>query len=249
MPNYISSTNNNKFSAPRAEGAVINTIVITYTVTNGSIHQAVTTMFDRGTSVHYTIREDGFQDQHHNEDKVTFYAGKSSWHGVPGVNQYGIGIMLVNDALSPFAGAQINKTIALINDINTRHNTNMEVVGLGEVALDRHIAPGKLFPWSKLAEAGIGKAVVVPDDISRACTVNPGDTGEQVTHVQHNLRTHGYGVQETGVYDELTSKAVGVFRARYTQDEADLACWNDAAEYVLNELLGVTSEVEVPLSN
>jgi N-acetylmuramoyl-L-alanine amidase len=245
MINYISATNNNKFSSPRADIEAINTIVITYTVSDGDVHKAVTTMFDRGTSVHYTIKTDGFQDQHHNEDKQTFFAGKSSWHGVPSVNQYGIGIMLVNDAISEFPEAQINKTIALINDINSRHNTTMEVVGLGEVAPDRHVAPGKLFPWAKLAEAGIGKIKTVPDDISHTCTINPGDNSEEVSRIQENLKSHGYGIVITGEYDDLTSKVVSVFRGRYTQDEANLNCWNDAADYVLNDLLGVVSEAEI----
>ena len=56
MTNYI--------SAERPEGIKINTIVITYTSTDGDVNKAVTTMFNAGASVHYTIKLDGYQDQH-----------------------------------------------------------------------------------------------------------------------------------------------------------------------------------------
>lgn len=244
MTSYISNTNNNKLFGLRPEGVTPNTIVITYTVCEGDIHKAVTTMFDRGTSVHYTLKPDGYQHQHHGEDAVAFYAGKSSWHGVSGVNGYGIGIMLANDAHSLFPDAQTDKLIDLIKDINLRHNMTMEVVGLGEVALDRHIAPGKLFPWGKLAENGIGKHVQVPAEIDTTCKVFPGDKNDIVNHIQHNLIDLGYGISVTGEYDDLTSKTINVFGNRYLGQ--DLECWTDTAEYVLNELLGLDNSALLP---
>ena len=150
---YISNTNNNKFSKPRPDGAIPNKIVITYSSCEGEIYKAINTLYDKGASVHYTIRQDGWQDQHHSEDKMAFYAGKSSWKGENSLNNNSIGIMLINDAQSEFPEAQINQLIACIKDINSRYGYEMEVLGLGEVALDRHIAPGHLFPWQKLAEA------------------------------------------------------------------------------------------------
>jgi N-acetylmuramoyl-L-alanine amidase len=247
MTNYISNTNNNKLSAERPEGTKISTIVITYTVTEGDINKAVTTMFERGTSVHYTIKTDGFQDQHHSESQKAFYAGASNWKGIYGVNDYGIGIMLVNDAKSPFTDAQIDKTIALINDIQTRHTTTMEIVGLGEVN-NKHIAPGAFFPWAKLADAGIGKSVVLPENINRTCKIQVGDNGENVLALQQKLQSHGYQVGQTSIYDEVTAKFVQNFANRYIPQEDiehesnysdNLACWNDATAYALDELLGL----------
>jgi N-acetyl-anhydromuramyl-L-alanine amidase AmpD len=129
-------------------------------------------LYDGGASAHYTIKQNGYQDQHHLDSTMSFMSGASSWKGIPSVNTYSIGIMLIHDAKSPFSETQINKTIALINDINARHNTTMEVVGLGEINL-KHIAPGKLFPWDKLADNGIGTKITFPDTIEYKCTLLP----------------------------------------------------------------------------
>ncbi len=248
MMNYISTKNDNKLSAERPENTKIDTIVITYTVTEGSITKAITTMFERGTSVHYTIKLDGFQDQHHSESQKAFYAGVSHWHGRYGVNDYGIGIMLANDAKSPFTDSQITKLIDTIKDIQVRHNTTMDVVGLGEVN-QAHIAPGVFFPWSKLAEAGIGQSITLPADIDRTCKIHLNDTGEQVTHLQQKLQTYGYKVEVTGIYDKVTAQFVKNFANRYAPEdsfdalsnfaEQHITCWSDATEYALNTILGV----------
>lgn len=248
MVNYISAKNNNKLSAERPEGTKINTIVITYSSTEGDINKAVTTMFERGTSVHYTIKLDGFQDQHHSESQKAFYAGASHWHGKYGVNDYGIGIMLINDAKTPFTDLQISKLIDTINDIQIRHNTTMDVVGLGEVN-KAHIAPGIFFPWNKLAEAGIGKSITLASDIDRSCKINLGDSGEQVINLQQKLQDYGYQIEATGVYDNITAKFAKNFANRYVPEtdadtlsnfaESHTVCWNDATEYALNAILGV----------
>ena len=256
MTNYISTKNNNKLSAERPEGTKINTIVITYTSTEGDINKAVTTMFNTGTSVHYTIKADGFQDQHHSESQKAFFAGASHWHGAYGVNDYGIGIMLVNDAKSPFSDPQIDQLITLIKDINIRHKTTMEVVGLGEVN-SKHIAPGAFFPWGKLAEAGIGKTITFPEGIDRTtCQINLGDSGEQVLALQQKLKAYGYQAPQTGIYDEVTAKFVKNFSNHYTpQEDLDpsvnfsdnVTCWNDAHECALNELLGADNTLTAEL--
>lgn len=249
MINFISSQNNNKLSSDRPEGVTINTIVITYSSTEGDTHKAINTMFDNGTSVHYTIDQNGFQVQHHLESQKTFYAGASHWHGEYGVNNYGIGIMLVNDAKSSFSNEQIEKTIGLIKDIETRHETKMEVVGLGEVN-QKHIAPGSFFPWAKLAEAGIGKTVTLPEAIDKTCKISLGDSGEEVLTLQQKLKDLGYETSQTGIYDEVTAKFVTNFSNRYTPEEIsnpeinfsdNFTCWTDANEYALNELLGVNN--------
>ncbi len=250
MINYISTKNDNKLSAERPEGVEINTIVVTYTVTDGDINKAVTTMFEYGTSIHYTIKLDGFQDQHHSESQKAFYAGASHWHGKYGVNDYGIGIMLVNDAKSPFTDPQISKLIDTINDIQLRHNKTMDVVGLGEVN-KAYIAPGAFFPWNKLAEAGIGKSITLPTDIDRTCKINLGDKGEHITTLQQKLQTYGYQVSATGIYDDVTAQFAKNFANRYVPESdpdalsnfatSHAVCWNDASEYALNAILGADS--------
>ena len=232
MTSYISTVNNNKFSAPRPEGTEVSTVVLTYSV-SPTIHETVTKLYDNGASVHYTIRQDGFLDQHYNEDVKAFHSGKSAWHGKAGVNDYAIGVMLINDAQSQFPQEQINKLVSLLGDINTRHNKTMEIVGLGEVAPHKHIAPGNLFPWDKLADAGFGK--YVETTASKECK-----TDFAVTAVQNSLVNHGYHLDVTGTFDELTEKVVNVFNSRYNQAQENSKCWSDASEEVMNALHPVT---------
>lgn len=235
MTQFISNVNNNKFTAPRPEGVNVSTVVITYSV-SGDIHQAIDALHDKGASVHYTIREDGFLDQYHAENAKAFYAGKSSWHGVGSVNDYGIGIMLINDSNSHFASEQITKLTALLADINTRHGKTLEITGLGEVAVDRHIAPGKQFPWQKLAENGFGKYLDVTNS-NKDCTYQLGDTSKEVETIQTHLIEHGYGLVATGEFDSLTEKVVNVFNSRYNQDQENSKCWSEASNEILDYLL------------
>ncbi len=163
---------------------------------------------------------------------------------------YGIGIMLVNDAKSPFTDPQISKLIDTINDIQVRHNITMDVVGLGEINKD-HVAPGMFFPWHKLAQAGIGKSITLPEDIDRTCKINLGDNVEGVINLQQKLQTYGYQVEATGIYDDVTAKFAKNFANRYTPEadtdtlsnfaKSNAVCWNDATEYALNAILGVDS--------
>jgi N-acetylmuramoyl-L-alanine amidase len=191
--------------------------------------------------VHYTIEADGRQNQYHSEDQKAFFAGVSSWHGKTKLNNNGIGIMLINDAKSPFPDAQIAKLAATILDINARHDTTMEVVGLGETTVgreaNRHIAPGALFPWAKLAESGIGTAINIPDAISKECSAN-----YTASHIQKNLIQHGYGITETGTLDDKTNHAIDMFTDRYLPGHEN--CWSDATEYALNVLIGANGTHE-----
>lgn len=240
MTSYISKTNNNKFTNVRPEGTKIDTIVITYSVRE-DIHSTNNVLHDHGASVHYTIRQDGFQDQYHLENSMAFYAGKSKWHDSTSLNTKAIGIMLINDAKSPFPDVQIDKLIALIQDIYERHGYEMEVLGLGEVTVLRdinaHTAPGKLFPWAKLAEKGIGLQINLPDNVSQKCVINKGDEGKdgQIKHFQEKLIKHGYGIEQTGEFDIFTDNAVKAFVDRYVPNHE--YCWSEATEYAINSLI------------
>jgi N-acetylmuramoyl-L-alanine amidase len=248
---YISTINNNKLSEDRPQDFHIDNIVLTYSRFD-TIEETTNYMLKQGTSVHYTIKQDGFLDQHHSESQKTYYAGVSAWRDQASLNGNSIGIMLINDAKSPFSEIQIAKTVDLIQDINARYEKTMEVVGLGEVN-KKHIAPGIFFPWDKLAENNIGKMVNIPENLTRDCTISLGDSGEHVRVLQEKLKTHGYGVEVSGTFDELTGHFVQNFANRYAplpieqQDatsnflDKHFACWNEVNDFALNDLLGLNN--------
>ncbi len=253
MVNYISTVNHNKLSAPRPEGANITAIVLTYSVSS-NITSTLTSLHQRGASVHYTINTDGFQDQHHLESSKAFAAGKSSWRGKASVNDYAISIMLINNSEDKFPAVQIEQLIKLVKDINVRHETTMEVVGLGEVNAN-HIAPGRLFPWNTLADADIGVHFEIPSadtiGITCYCPMTPPpssdraalkclynkESDQKIAAIQSDFKKLGYDIEVTGFYDKATEHVVEVFKARYMQEDTRI-CISDALEYAQKHLLG-----------
>ncbi|ABV74938.1 hypothetical protein A1C_03260 [Rickettsia akari str. Hartford] len=111
-------------------------MVITYSVID-NINSTLEALQARGASVYYITDKDGTQYQYHNDliDQA-FYAGKSSWQGEVGVNKFGIGNMLINDAKSDFAEEQIEQLCKFLKDIKVRYpdlDLKHDLVGFGEV--------------------------------------------------------------------------------------------------------------------
>src|SRR3954471_14676301 len=112
-------------------------------------------------SAHYTVDEDGTIFAHVPEDKRAWHAGLSYWAGARDINARSIGIEIVNPGhefgYRSFPDSQIEAVISLSLDILSRHAVPPErVIGHSDVAPARKMDPGELFPWRKLALAGIG---------------------------------------------------------------------------------------------
>ena len=112
-------------------------------------------------SAHYTVDEDGTIYAHVPEDRRAWHAGVSHWAGVTNVNARSIGIEIVNPGhefgYRAFPEAQIAALIRLSHGLVMRHPiAASQVVGHSDVAPMRKEDPGELFPWEKLAVAGIG---------------------------------------------------------------------------------------------
>jgi N-acetylmuramoyl-L-alanine amidase len=187
---------------PRAEGAVIDILVMHYTGMR-TAEEALRRLCDPEAKVssHYTVDRDGTVYAHVAEDLRARHAGVSYWAGVHDVNSHSIGIEIVNPGHEfgyiPFAEAQIQALIELSRGVLGRHPdiTASRVVGHSDVAPNRKEDPGELFPWSKLAEHGIGLWPGVPParSVSRLApdtSKSPRGEGEFI----ENLRRYGYGV-------------------------------------------------------
>ncbi|WP_341756934.1 MULTISPECIES: N-acetylmuramoyl-L-alanine amidase [unclassified Candidatus Tisiphia] len=236
--NGISNTNDSKFSAPRAEGVKPSCVVLTYSVSE-TLNQALAALQERGASVHYIIDKDGKQYQYHNDlESKTFFAGNSSWKGQEKVNDFGISIMLINDSKDNFTPSQIGKLKECLADIKERYqdlNIMDDLVGLGEVA-ERHVAPGKLFPWKDLAEAGFGKFIETTKGQQENILIHRGDQGEKVSNVQSQLKTHGYNISVDGKCGNKTVNWFEKFNARYVPEHELSDSWSEADQYVLDNL-------------
>jgi len=112
-------------------------------------------------SAHYTIDEDGTVYAHVPENRRAWHSGVSHWAGADNVNARSIGIELVNPGhewgYRAFPDPQIAALIRLAQAIVMRHPIATSLVlGHSDVAPTRKEDPGELFPWERLAAAGIG---------------------------------------------------------------------------------------------
>jgi len=89
-------------------------------------------------SSHYTIGKDGRIVQHVRDEDRAWHAGKSEWKGVPSVNDYGLGIELVNwnDGNDPYPEAQHQANVLLCTYLCRKYNIKPEdIVGHVDVAV------------------------------------------------------------------------------------------------------------------
>ena len=143
-------------------GVPIDMLVLHYTGMQ-SAQAALERLTDPAAKVsaHYTIDEDGTVYAHVPEALRAWHAGLSFWAGRRNVNACSIGIELVNPGhefgYRGFPEAQIGALIELSHGILDRHAIPASrVLGHSDVAPSRKEDPGELFPFEKLAKAGIG---------------------------------------------------------------------------------------------
>lgn len=156
------SPNQDSRSQDGRGGALIDMLVLHYTGMQ-TAQAALSRLCDPAAKVsaHYTIDEDGTVYAHVPEDRRAWHAGLSFWAGATDINARSIGIELVNPGhefgYRPFAQVQIAALIDLAHGILARHPIPAaRVLGHSDVAPARKDDPGELFPWTRLAEAGIG---------------------------------------------------------------------------------------------
>lgn len=202
---------------PRPEGAPVDILVLHYTGMR-TAEEALARLCDpkAKVSAHYTIDRDGRIFRHVDERRRARHAGVSYWAGERDVNSRSIGIELVNPGHEfgyiPFADAQIATLIELAHDILARHPIPpARVVGHSDVAPNRKMDPGELFPWESLAEAGVG---LFPT--SHHGRVKPGHGDEGLAEM---LSRFGYGVPPT--VDWTMETVVTAFQRRFRAEKID----------------------------
>jgi len=176
-------------------------------------------------SAHYTIDEDGTVYAHVSEHLRAWHAGLSSWRGAADINSRSIGIEIVNPGhefgYRPFPQAQIAAVIALGLEIVARHAIPARnVIGHSDVAPGRKSDPGELFPWKRLAGAGLGLWVEARDEGARAALAL-GAAGAAVRELQAGLVRFGYGLAPTGAFDQPTHDVVEAFQRHFRQAKVD----------------------------
>ena len=176
-------------------------------------------------SAHYFVFEDGRVAQLVPEDRRAWHAGRSSWFDDTDLNSASIGVEIVNPGhdggLPPFPDPQIDAVIALCRDVIARHAIAPErILAHSDIAPGRKVDPGEKFPWARLAAAGVGLWREPAPDMP-GLALGSGATGAAVLSLQRDLRALGYGLEETGHYDERTKTVVEAFQRRWRPQRID----------------------------
>ncbi|UTW56391.1 N-acetylmuramoyl-L-alanine amidase [Kordiimonas sp. SCSIO 12610] len=175
-------------------------------------------------SAHYLIEESGETYQLVEPDKRAWHAGISHWQGRDNLNHYSIGIELVNPGhefgYRSFPETQIACLLELLQTLKQRYGIKKHMyVGHSDIAPDRKEDPGEKFPWQQLASEGFGIWSEVNGNSQQALLDDSAAVSqrEMIIVLQEKLRSIGYGIEISGVYDKLTTACVRAFQRRWRQ--------------------------------
>ncbi|HEY1132233.1 MAG TPA: N-acetylmuramoyl-L-alanine amidase [Roseateles sp.] len=198
-------------------------IVLHYTVLDWEKSLKVLTTGGQVSS-HYLVRDNPVASYALvDENRRSWHAGASYWAGNTNLNSASIGIEIVNAGYvdgpggrvyAPFPQAQIDEVIALVRDIQKRHNIRPErIIGHADIAPGRKQDPGPSFPWKQFADAGI---IPWPDGpLVTVKTLEHEVAPRDVAWLQDRLARIGYNVSRSGQMDVLTKEVVSTFQMKY----------------------------------
>lgn len=196
-------------------------------------------------SSHYTVDEDGTVYVHVDEAKRAWHAGVSHWRGETDINSRSIGIEIVNPGhefgYRAFPEAQIEAVIELSKGILSRHRIPARnVIAHSDIAPDRKEDPGELFPWSRFAGQGIG-VWVEPVSVS-GDSLALGAQGDAVVSLQRDFARYGYGIEQSGIFDDRLKAVVIAFQRHFRATKLDGVADAETRD-LLRRLLAVVDAV------
>ncbi len=212
----------------RKQGRVPDMILLHYTgMPTGEAALARLCSSDSKVSSHYVVFEDGRIVQCVPEQARAWHAGVSFWAGETDINSCSIGIEIVNPGhefgYRDFPLRQIAAVISLCRSILTRRGPirSDRILAHSDVAPTRKQDPGEKFPWELLNKSGIGHWVRPAPLNLEGPMFKPGDSGDAVKRLQRILRGYGYGIEETGSYDDATRDVVTAFQRHFRPARVD----------------------------
>lgn len=207
-------------------------LVLHYTVGNFESSLRQLTKPSAGpVSSHYLVRDEPVITYRLvDENRRAWHAGPSFWKGHNNLNASSIGIEIVNpgwtkDAngvvtYAPFSEKQIDEVVALCKEIVVRHNIRPDrIIGHADIAPGRKQDPGPLFPWKRLADAGL----IAWPDADAVAVKKPLYTTQlpDATWFQDKLTAYGYNTSRSGEFDALTRDSLVSFQMKFRPSKYD----------------------------
>lgn len=210
----------------------IQFLIFHYTAENDE--DSIDILTGNNVSAHYLIRQELNQNlgkpvvlQFVPESERAWHAGASFWHGRKNLNDTSIGIEIVNPGYHksgnekswvPYSDEQIDLLISLSRDIIQRYRIKpINVLGHSDVSPQRKIDPGPLFPWEKLAEAGIGVWPTAAR-VEHYLAIRKLKASIDIAELQTNLSRYGYKVPTNGILDDETRRVIKAFQMHFRPD-------------------------------
>lgn len=147
---------------PKDPGRVVSCVILHATATSGK-DSPLEWLCDPQSmvSIHYLIDTLGAIYHLVHEQNIAWHAGQSSFNGLNNVNEFSVGIELVNanDGIMPYPIPQLSSCAELVADICKDYNIAIaSVVGHADIAPGRKTDPMN-FPWDDfklmLADRGL----------------------------------------------------------------------------------------------
>lgn len=210
----------NRSIQAKSQNSRVEFVVLHYTSTSNE--RSLELLSRHNVSSHYLITDEPKPQVYQlvDEARRAWHAGVSQWYERTDMNAASIGIEIVNDGGSgtqwaPYSEAQIETLLLLLKDIVRRHQIKLpNIVGHSDIAPQRKVDPGPLFPWKRLADAGLArwydedKAARHRSEFERTGLPN-------VAWIQQQLRRVGYEAPRNGTLDKATRNVVRAFQMRY----------------------------------
>lgn len=211
----------------QGQNSRVRHIVLHYTA--GSTPTSLKVLSQHDVSSHYLITDDNPPKLYQlvDENRRAWHAGVSRWGEYSDLNTSSIGIEIVNagkhsdGTWAPYSQAQIDLTIELLKDIVNRHRvTPSNIVGHSDIAPQRKVDPGPLFPWSALAQAGLGRWYN-PELAAEYQQQFQAQGLPDIQEIQRLLKAIGYDITLSHELDKATINVIAAFQMRYRPQRYD----------------------------
>lgn len=210
----------------KSQNSRVEFIVLHYTAADNATSLKV--LSERNVSSHYLITDEPAPHVYQlvGEDRRAWHAGASQWYGRTDMNAGSIGIEIVNaggqgGVWAPYSAAQIATLKLLLRDVVQRHQIKpLNIVGHSDIAPQRKVDPGPLFPWKELAEAGLGRWYDEAEVTENLAAFRRSGVPD-IRWFQRELARVGYAAPSTGVLDEASRNVIAALQMHYRPSRYD----------------------------